>query len=60
MDVQTASWLGFRSSSGAYHIQLGLRQHCFQGGLHAGAYQVKDLRNYNINSDDVSFVIQKV
>lgn len=60
MDVQITSWLGFRSSPGAYHIELVLRQLCFQGGLHAGVYQVRDLRNYNINSNDVSFEIQKV
>lgn len=58
-DIQTNSWLGFRHSPGAYHIELVLKQLCFLGGLHAGAYQVRDLRNYNINSNDVSFEVQK-
>lgn len=57
MDVQTTSWLGFRGSPGADHIELVLRQLHFQGGLHAGVYQRRDLINNNINSNNVSLQI---
>lgn len=54
MDVQKTSWLGFRGSPGAYHIELVLRQLHFQGGLPAVAYQTRDLINNNINGNNVS------
>lgn len=53
MDVQTTFWLGFRSSPAACHMELVLRQLQFQGGLHAGAHQIKDQLNNNINSTKV-------